>query len=137
MQNKNSIVHVLPVQSRESNASDAGSSSEDELDPPAPAVVDDSLAGLHVNYSFHVPRSATDYPHEAFVRLLGQHVRLCEHGPLGIKPLKNMIKTFYWRVIRGLELPPKEPSLTTFPLWLHANADVGDWYVIFLKKKCS
>jgi hypothetical protein len=84
------------------------------------------LTGLQIAYDFHVPQGAHDYPHEAHLRLLGTHIRITEHGPLGIKPLKHMIKVFYWRVIRGLELAPKPVEITTFPLWLHVDAQLGD-----------
>jgi hypothetical protein len=40
---------------------------------------------------------------QATVRLLGEHVRLIEHGGLSIKPLKAMIKEFFLRCVQGME----------------------------------
>jgi hypothetical protein len=84
-----------------------------------------SLIGLRVGYDWHVPVVPTEYPHEvcclfvvffvnnvfiadctdqqATVRLLGEHVRLIEHGGLSIKPLKAMIKEFFLRCVQGME----------------------------------
>jgi hypothetical protein len=119
-------IHIVPAVARERGADIAAPASEADAEHAPLPELEELLTGLEIKYDFHVPRKARDYPHEAHARLLGQHVRICEHGPLGIKPLKNMVKQFYWRTIRGLEMAPKPVEITTFPIWMHVDAQLSD-----------
>jgi hypothetical protein len=119
-------IHIVPAVARERGADIAVPASETDAEHAPLPELEELLTGLEIKYDFRVPRKSRDYPHEAHARLLGQHVRICEHGPLGIKPLKNMVKQFYWRTIRGLEMAPKPIEITTFPIWMHVDAQLSD-----------